>query len=191
MVYGVIASQSLAIDPARPLQTLVLPGILPAAKSLRWDLPESNLLLHDGIATHAVGPGDVVQIQREISLYQKDSYGQPDDSYLDINTPATLSYIRYATRLRIQQRFPRHKLADDGTRFAPGQAVVTPSIVRNQLLALFTELETKGLVENFGHYSETLIVERNKDNRTRLDVLAHPDLINQFRLMAMQIQFVL
>lgn len=191
MVYGVIGSQSLSIDPARPLQTLVLPGILPPAKSDRWDLPENNLLLHDGIATHTVGPGDVVEIQREISLYQEDSYGQPDESYLDINTPATLSYIRYATRSRIQQRFPRHKLADDGTRFAPGQAVVTPEMVRSQLLALFTELEAKGLVENFDRYKETLIVERNKDNRTRLDVLAHPDLINQFRLMAMQIQFVL
>lgn len=191
MVYGVIGSQSLSIDPARPLQTLVLPSILPPAKSDRWDLPENNLLLHDGIATHVVGPGDVVQIQREISLYQEDSYGLPDESYLDINTPATLSYIRYATRTRIQQRFPRHKLADDGTRFAPGQAVVTPSIVRNQLLALFTELEEKGLVENFERYKETLIVERNADNRNRLDVLSHPDLINQFRLMAMQIQFVL
>ncbi|MDA8483592.1 phage tail sheath subtilisin-like domain-containing protein [Pseudomonas resinovorans] len=191
MVYGVIGSQSLSIDPARPLQTLVLPGILPPAKSDRWDLPENNLLLHDGIATHEVGPGDVVQIQREISLYQKDSFGLPDESYLDINTPATLSYIRYATRTRIQQRFPRHKLADDGTRFAPGQAVVTPSIIRNQLLALFTELEEKGLVENFERYKETLIVERNADNRNRLDVLSHPDLVNQFRLMAMQIQFVL
>jgi phage tail sheath gpL-like len=191
MVYGVIASQSLSIDPARPLQTLVLPGLLPPNKSDRWDLPENNLLLHDGIATHVVGPGDVVQIQREISLYQKDSYGEPDPSYLDINTPATLSYIRYATRLRIQQRFPRHKLADDGTRFAPGQAVVTPSIIRNQLLALLTELETKGLVENFDRYKETLIVERNQDDRNRLNVLSHPDLINQFRLMAMQIQFVL
>lgn len=191
MVYGVIGSQSLSIDPARPLQTLVLPGILPPAKSDRWDLPENNLLLHDGIATHHVGPGDVVQIQMEISTYQLDSYGQPDESYLVINTPATLSYIRYATRTRIQQRFPRHKLADDGTRFAPGQAVVTPSIVRNQLLALFTELEAKGLVENFERYRETLIVERNADNRNRLDVLSHPDLINQFRLMAMQIQFVL
>lgn len=191
MVYGLISSQALSIDPARPLQTLSLPGILPPEKSVRWDTPENNLLLHDGIATHSVAPGDVVQIQREITTYQLDSYGQPDPSYLDINTPATLSYIRYATRTRIQQRFPRHKLADDGTRFAPGQAVVTPSIIRNQLLALFSELETKGLVENFDQYKETLIVERNKDNPTRLDVLAHPDLINQFRLMAMQIQFVL
>lgn len=190
-VYGVVASQSLAIDPARPLQTLVLPGILPPAKSERWNLPENNLLLHDGIATHQVAPGDVVQIQMEITTYQQDSFGSPDESYLVINTPATLSYIRYATKSRIQQRFPRHKLADDGTNFAPGQAVVTPKIIRSQLLALFGELEAKGLVENFAQYADTLIVERNADNRNRLDVLSHPDLVNQFRLMAMQIQFVL
>ncbi|MFL1552499.1 phage tail sheath subtilisin-like domain-containing protein [Pseudomonas sp. D47] len=191
MVYGLIASQSLSIDPARPLQTLALPGLLPADKSLRWDLPENNLLLHDGIATHSVGPGEVVQIQREITTYQLDSFGQPDPSYLDINTPANLSSIRYATTSRIQLRFPRHKLAADGTRFAPGQAVVTPSMIRAQLLALFTELEGKGQVQDFEKYKASLVVQINKDNPTRLDVLGHPHLVSGFRLFAMQIQFIL
>lgn len=190
-VYGLVASQSLSSDPARPLQTLVLPGILPAEKSVRWDTQENNLLLHDGIATHWVGPGDVVQIQREITTYQEDAFGNADPSYLDINTPATLSYIRYATTTRIQLLFPRHKLAADGTRFSPGQAIVTPSIIRTQLLALFTELELKGLVENFQQYRDTLIVQINPDNPNRVDVLGHPNLVNQFRLFAMKVQFIL
>ena len=190
-VYGLVASQSLSIDPARPLQTLVLPGLLPPEKSVRWDTPENNLLLHDGIATHSVGPGDVVQIQREITTYQQDAFGNPDPSYLDINTPATLSYIRYATTSRIQLLFPRHKLAADGTRFSPGQAIVTPSIIRTVLLALFTELELKGLVENFQQYRDTLIVQINPDNPNRVDVLGHPNLVNQFRLFAMKVQFIL
>ncbi|HAJ7750949.1 TPA: phage tail protein, partial [Escherichia coli] len=58
--YGATAAYHLAIDPARPLQTLVLTGILPPARNVRWDMPERNLLLHDGIATHMVDAGDNV-----------------------------------------------------------------------------------------------------------------------------------
>lgn len=189
-VYAVVASTSLALDPARPLQTLVLPGILPPAKSVRWNREECDLLLHDGMATHSVGPGDVVQIQREITMYQKDAYGQSDPSYLDVQTPATLSYIRYGWVQRVQKMFGRHKLGNDGTRYAPGQPIVTPKILTTQALAYFTELERKGLVENFEQYKSTLVVERNADNPNRLDMLCHPDLINQFRIMANLVQFI-
>ncbi|WP_429186328.1 phage tail sheath subtilisin-like domain-containing protein [Aeromonas veronii] len=189
-VYAVVAGTSLAIDPARPLQTLVLPGILPPQKSVRWSREECDLLLHDGMATHTVAPGDDVMIQREITMYQQDAYGMPDTSYLDVQTPATLSYIRYGWVQRVQKMFGRHKLGNDGTRYAPGQPIVTPKILTTQALAYFTELEKKGLVENFEQYKATLIVERNADNPNRLDMLGHPDLINQFRIMANQVQFI-
>jgi phage tail sheath gpL-like len=190
-VYAVVASGSLSIDPARPLQTLALTGILPPAQGDRWTMEERNLLLYDGLATFSVDSGGVVRIERAITTYQKNAYGLADPSYLDVTTPATLSYLRYATRARITQKFPRHKLADDGTRFGPGQAIVTPSIIRAELLALFRELEEKGLVENFTQYKADLIVERDADDRNRLNVLSPPDLVNQLRILAEQIQFIL
>ncbi|ENF6043036.1 phage tail sheath subtilisin-like domain-containing protein, partial [Citrobacter amalonaticus] len=49
--YGATAAYQLALDPARPLQTLVLTGIKAPKSGIRWDMPERNLLLHDGIAT--------------------------------------------------------------------------------------------------------------------------------------------
>lgn len=124
-------------------------------------------------------------------MYRVNKYGSPDPSYLDVETIATLSYIRYAIRTRITQKFPRHKLADDGTRFGPGQPMVTPRIITDELLALFTELEEKGLVENFEAFKSTLLVERNADDRNRLDVRSNEDLVNQFRVYAHAIQFVL
>ena len=124
-------------------------------------------------------------------MYRTNSYGDPDPSYLDVNTIATLSYLRYSTRVRITQKFPRHKLADDGTNFAPGQAVVTPSIIRTELLALFQEWELAGLVEDFDTYKDELLVTRNSSDRNRVDVLAGPNLINQFRIFAEQLRFIL
>ncbi|EDV4073054.1 phage tail protein, partial [Salmonella enterica subsp. enterica serovar Pomona] len=159
------------------------------ADRLLWQ--ERNGLLFDGIATCNISEGDVPQIERLITMYRTNSYGDPDPSYLDVNTPATLSYLRYSTRLRIQQRFPRHKLADDGTPIAPGQPIVTPEIIRTELLALFMEWEEAGLVEDFEQFKDELIVERNKNDKNRVDVLAGPNLINQFRIFAEQIRFIL
>lgn len=189
-VNAAVAAGSLSIDPARPLQTLQLPGILAPKLEDIWSLDERNLLLYDGIATYATDASGNVMIERQVTTYQKNSFNVEDTSYLDVNTPATLSYIRYATRARITQKFPRHKLADDDTRFSPGQAIVTPKIIRAELLALFRELELAGIVENFDQYKEELIVERNVSDPNRIDVLSPPDLVNQFRIFAQQIQFI-
>ncbi|EEF5939106.1 phage tail protein [Salmonella enterica] len=124
-------------------------------------------------------------------MYRTNKYGDSDPSYLNVNTIATLSYLRYSLRLRIQQKYPRHKLADDGTFISPGQPIVTPKIIKAELLALFTEWETAGLVEDFDTYKDELYVVRNKDDKDRLDVLCGPNLINQFRIFAAQIRFIL
>jgi len=186
-----VAAASLAIDPARPLQTLVIPDRMPPPLESRFTWPERNSLLYDGVSTCTVNDGEQVQIERLVTMYRTNSYGDPDPSYLNVNTIATLSYLRYSTRLRIQQKFPRHKLADDGTSFASGQAVVTPSIIKTELLALFSEWETAGLVQDFTTFKDELIVTRNANDRDRIDVLAGPNLMNQFRIFAEQIRFIL
>lgn len=186
-----IAAASLSIDPARPLQTLTLPGLMPPAMSDRFTWAERNSLLFDGLSTFTVNDGGEAQIERLVTMYRTNKYGDSDPSYLDVNTIATLSYLRYSLRLRITQKFPRHKLADDGTNFAPGQAIVTPSIIKTELLALFQEWELAGLVEDFDTYKDELIVTRNSNDKNRLDVLCGPNLINQFRIFAAQIRFIL
>ncbi|WP_273954217.1 phage tail sheath C-terminal domain-containing protein, partial [Escherichia coli] len=135
--------------------------------------------------------GGEMQIERMITMYRTNKYGDSDPSYLNVNTIATLSYLRYSLRTRITQKFPNYKLASDGTRFATGQAVVTPSVIKTELLALFEEWENAGLVEDFDTFKEELYVARNKDDKDRLDVLCGPNLINQFRIFAAQVQFIL
>ena len=186
--YCAVAAGSLAIDPARPVQTLVM-DMLPPAMSDRWDLPARNTLLYSGVSTYTVNANSQPQLETAITMYRKNSFGDMDESYLYIETIATLSYLRYAIRTRITQKYPRHKLADDGIRVAPGQAIVTPKVIRAELLALFTELEYKGLVENFDNFSKTLLVERDADNKCRLNVLSGEDLVNQFRVYAHAIQY--
>ncbi|EEI1617911.1 phage tail protein, partial [Salmonella enterica] len=139
---------SLSTDPARPLQMLAVSSRLAPQSADRLTREERNLLLHGGIATVTVAAGDVVQIERQVTMYRVNKYGDVDPSYLDIETIYTLSYLRYSLRTFVTQRFPRHKLADDDTPVAPGQPIVTPKIMSLQLIALGEEWVDQGLVEN-------------------------------------------
>lgn len=192
--YAGVAAYYLAIDPARPLQTLALPGLLAPAKEVRWDMVERNLHLYDGVATHFVDVGGNVCIEREITTYRVNRFGDADTSYLDITSPATLGHIRYIIKNRFTNRYPRHKLADDDvlTTLQPGQPVMTPKLCREELLDIaLTELIPAGLVEDFDDYKDTLSVVRDTNDMNRLNFIIHPNIINQLRILAGLIQFKL
>ncbi|MEH6478368.1 MAG: phage tail sheath subtilisin-like domain-containing protein, partial [Sneathiella sp.] len=182
------ASKSLSIDPARPLQTLPMIGFMAPPTKSRFTISERNVLLYSGIAT-SFTEGGYTRIERSITTYQKNSYGTDDPSFLDVQTLATLAYILRFLNARITQKFPRHKLADNGTRFGEGQAIVTPNTVRSELIAAYGELEYKGLVENMKAFKANLIVERDAEDVNRLNVLFPPDLVNQLRVFAVLAQF--
>lgn len=189
--YGAIVGYYTAIDPARPLRTLTLPGIIAPEAGVRFTRAERELLLKDGIATWNAQTDGTVAIERAITMYQVNGAGIADVAYLDVNTPLTLAYVRQSVRARILLKYPRHKLADDGTNFSPGQAIVTPIIIRAELIALAREWEEAGLVENLDQFVTDIIVERDASDRGRINALLPPDLVNQFHVFAAQIQFLL
>lgn len=185
---GAQAAKALSIDPARPLQTLPLIGLALPPKPSRFTLTERNTLLYSGVAT-AYYEGGYARIERAITTYQTNQWGVADNSYLDVNTLATLAYILRFLKGRITSKWPRHKLASDGTRFGPGQAVVTPRIIRAELIAAYIELERAAIVENADLFEQHLIVERDATDPTRINVLFPPDLVNQLRVFAVLAQF--
>lgn len=187
--YGANVAYYGSIDPARPFQSLTLKGTLPPAASDAFTQQERNQLLFDGIATHVSDIGGSVRIERAITTYKVNSTGADDPSYLDVTTMLSLSYLRFSTRARLSERYPRHKVANDGTRPLEGQAVVTPSVVRAEMLALARQWEELGLVENLDQFAEQIVVTRNTQDPTRLDIVLPPDLINPLIVMAAQIQF--
>lgn len=186
--YGGANASGLNVDSARPTQTLPLNGILAPRAGKRFLLTERQSLLSYGIATSFVS-GGVVRVERAITTYQKNAFGQADPSYLDSETLHQLTEITRRLRNRITQKYPRHKLANDGTRFGPGQAIVTPSVIRGEIISEYADMEELGLVENMALFKKYLIVERNATNPNRLDVLLPPDLVNQLRVFAVLNQF--
>lgn len=188
-VWGAVNALALGIDPARPTQTLSLPGFIPPAQGERFTRTERDLLLNDGISTYTVDASGVAAVERAITTYQTDAFALENISYLDVNTVATLAYLRLSWRSWVLQKYPRHKLANDGTNFARGQAIITPRIARAEAISWFIELEKIGLVEDLEQFKADIIVERDGTDPNRLNVLFPPNLVNQFRVMATRLEF--
>lgn len=190
---AIVAAGALAIDPARPLQTLALPGLIGPAESDRWDDAERNLLLYDGIATYTVATDGTVQIERQITTYQENASGVADDSYLDINTPETLERIRFEQISLFAQKYPRHKLAADEDRefYDPSQPIMTPKLARTELAGLYrlTFMGERGWTRDYDGYVEGLRANIDPDDKNRLNVIDQPMLIGQYRVHAQQTQF--
>ncbi|MBA8105670.1 MULTISPECIES: phage tail sheath subtilisin-like domain-containing protein [Citrobacter] len=175
-------------DPARPTQTGELVDMLPAPKGKRFTMTEQQSLLSHGIATSYVESG-TLRIQRDVTTYKKNAYGVADNSYLDSETLHTSAYVLRRLKSVITSKYGRHKLANDGTRFGPGQAIVTPAVIKGELLATYRQMERAGIVENYDLFKQYLIVERDATDPNRLNTLFPPDYVNQLRVFAVVNQF--
>jgi len=186
--YAARTAVYISADPARPTQTGELTGIAPAPAGERFTLAERQSLLTHGIATASYS-GGAQRIERGITSYQRNAYDQPDDSYLDSESLHQSAYVISYLKSVVTSKYGRHKLANDGTRFGAGQAIVTPNVIRGEMIASYYALERSGIVENADAFAQNLIVERSADNPNRLNVLFPPDLVNQLRIFALQYQF--
>ena len=179
---------SLANDPCRPLQTLKINGLYSdSVTSFTWE--ERNLLLHEGVGTYTLTSTNEVQVERPVTTYTENAASVEDDSYLDVMTVATAMFYREKQRSRILSKYPRHKLAEDGTRFAPGQAIVTPSMIKSELLALYDELEFRGIVQDTSGYKKSIIVTLDATNKSRINYQDSPQFVNGLIITAGKIQF--
>lgn len=186
--YAARTAVFISADVARPTQTGELVGIDPADPSDRFMLTERQSLLQSGIAT-AVYSGGAYRIERAVTTYQKNPYGQPDDSYLDSEPLHQSAHVLRYLRSIITSKYGRHKLANDGTNLGDSGGIITPKVARGELIGAYRELERRGIVENTEVFKKHLVVERDPANPNRLNVLFPPDLVNQLRVFALLYQF--
>lgn len=186
--YGAANAIGIKQDPARPTQTLPLNGLLAPRQGKRFLFSDMNSLLSNGVATSSVVVGQL-QVQRAITTYQKDAYGNADSSYLDSETLHLSAYILRYLASWITSKYPRHKVAADGTRYGSGNAIVTPAVIRGDLIAAYNQLMNLGLVQNAAAFAANLLVQINGTNPNRIDVLLPPEYVGQLRIFALLNQF--
>jgi phage tail sheath gpL-like len=187
--YCGLASLGFSDDPARPLQTLELLGIVPAALQNRYDQAEQNNLVNSGLAAQAVDPNGNMMIMVEASQYQRNAYGQSDDAYFVLTTLATLAALLSRMKSAITNKYPRVKLVPNGTAYGPGQAIVTPAVIAAELVSEYRLAIYDGLASGLQAFGKNLIVEIDDQNPNRVNVEWPGTLAGQLRVFAMLAEF--
>lgn len=186
------AAVSLRSDPAVPLQTVKIAGVLAPPVASQFLAAQRSVLLYDGIGTFKVQRDGTVQIERLVTTYQTNAQGQADNSYLDVETLFTLMAVLRAYATLYSTKFAQAKLGSDGVRYGPGANVVTPGTIKAELVALYRTLESEqAWVQNSAGFAAAVTVTKNANSPGRVDIVLPITLVGQLRVMAVLIQFKL
>ena len=183
------AAFSLKVDPALPLQTVSISGVIPPPQASQFSMAGRNSLLWSGISTFTVDYSGVVHVENVVTTYQLNSFGVADNSYLEIETMFNLMFILRYLQGIVTSKYARMKLAANGTAFAPGSAIVTPDIIKADLIAGYQWLVFQGYCQRADAFASGLVVQQNATNPNRVDVLYPSVLIAQLRVFALLAQF--
>lgn len=172
-----------APELSRPLQTLTLPGFRgPKDTADRWSIVNRQSFYFYGVSALTVARDGSLVIDRVLSMYQRDKWGSPDQTWLDVNTQAQVMYgVRYLKQ-KITSTYPRCALADSNPYNLQG--VVTADDIRNTIVHGYRELVADGVFENADMFEQLLVVERNAENPNRVDMYLPLDHVNQLRIVA-------
>jgi len=166
-----------------PVQTLDLVGIKPPQNRINWfGITQRNTLYQDGISGFKAQIDGTVQLDRVVTTYRLNASGQPDITWLDVETRLQMVYFVRYMRQRITQKYGRCALANDNPKANPG--IVTAKILKAEIVHVYVELENAGLVENSDAFADALLVERSADPN-RVNAYVPGDVVNQFRVFAM------
>lgn len=187
--YCALAALGFSDDPARPLQTLEFLGITPARLQNRFSQAQINALVNSGLAVQAADPNGWPMVMVDQTQYQLNAYGQSDTAFGKLTVLATLQELLRRMKSAITSKYPRVKLIPDGTKIGPGQAAVTPTDIKAELISEFSQAEYDGLVANMPMFKANLVVEIDDQNPNKLKVLWPPQLAGQLRQFDALAQF--
>lgn len=178
-----LSAPGSSAELSRPLQTLILAGIKgPLAQGDILKLSEKQTLLYDGISTYFVDRAGNVCIERLITTYQYNAWGDADATYLDVNTMAQSMYGIRHLRAKITSTHGRKALARTNPSRNPG--VVTPNDVRDTLVHGYRELVDLGVFEDVDLFARDLVVEIDQTDANRINASLPLDHVNQLRILA-------
>jgi phage tail sheath gpL-like len=187
--YCALAALGFSADPARPLQTLEMIGLLPAPVNQRMSAAQLNNLTNSGFAIQSTAPDGNPMILREQSQYQLNQYGQSDTAFGLLTVLATLQALLQQMKSAITSKYPRMNLIPNGTRIGPGQAAVTPDDIKAELISEFLLAQWNGLVDDLTDFENNLIVQISDTNPNVITVLWPPQLAGQLRSFQLLAQF--
>ncbi|HET6606744.1 MAG TPA: phage tail sheath subtilisin-like domain-containing protein [Rhodopila sp.] len=176
---------SIRANPAMPLQNITM-NVLPPPAQSQFDISERNTLLYDGISTFKV-TADAVVMERMVTTYQENTAGQPDDSYLDVETMYTLMAGIRDMMTYLASQYSRAILVQNGNPTPYGSGMVTAATILASVNARYATQCANGWMQNPTQFAQQSQAQ-NAGNGT-VKLLLPFMLANQLRDIAMLVQF--
>ena len=173
---------------SKPLHTIPLVGIKgPLKSSDELEMAERNELYYKGISSLDVQRDGTVVIDRLITTYQVNDWGDPDSTFLSINTVAQAMYGLPYFKQRISTIHKNQAFYDDDQdeSLIPIDAA-TPDRLRISLIHIYTELCQLGVYENPQLFADVVRVEKDQIDPNRANATASLDHVNQLEIFAME-----
>lgn len=180
---------ALRADPGTSLNGVALLGLRPPAVQDRFHPSDQDTLLHSGISTFTVARDGTMRVQKLITTYQVNSFGDPDNSYLYAETLDRIAYALSDLKTDLDTTFAGYRLADDGTRFGANLNIATPAIIAAHIAARYDRLVTLGICQDADAFRAGLDVERDLTNRNRVNVLWPGVMVDDLDIIAGVAQF--
>lgn len=180
------ADLTQAGEISRPMQTLVLQEIKgPKLKADQWDATERQTLYYAGISAFTVSPDGSVALDRVISTYRQNAYGQPDNTWLDIETLYQTVYTVRFMRQQITTKHPRDGLLPENPQNLQG--FTTPADLKGDVIHAYALLVRSGIAKNLQLFADSVVVEQAADPN-RVNAFIPLDVANQLRVFAANVE---
>lgn len=154
---AVAASEEVA---TRPLNTLIVEGILPPPIEKRWTRTETRTLLDNGVTPLVVTPGEKVAILRAVVTGVKNAGGSFSYEDLDVTIQRGLDDLRDNVRLMFETNYPRARWAESDPDGLLPPDVATPAKVKQDLLDVLRDAEERGIVSGVEALKDQVLVEK-------------------------------
>jgi phage tail sheath gpL-like len=177
---------SCRANPALPVQNIPLNIPAPALAD-RFDISDRNVALTDGVSTIKVVGANQTVLERMVTTYTTNAAGAPDNSYRDVETLDTLTYLIRDLRTYLATVYARKILVADGTPINGGSAMTTARLVLADVISRYQTYCNDGLAQNYATFAANARAE-NQGNGI-VAMLLPFDLANQLRVLALKIAF--
>lgn len=189
--YAAASSKLTSIVPNKPHQNVVLTSLKAAAQVAKFPWSTRNRLIALGGSTYTYTGDNQVLLENGITERITTDNGTPSDAEIRVETQFAKDYIQWSLKVMMENTYPSHRLADDGTAGLPSD-VATPNLIKGSLISLAKSTWVPmGLVENLANFKNTLIVQRSAQDCNRIEFQMFPDLVNILVVKAGKVSYII
>jgi len=178
---------STRANPALPVQNIDLNMLAPPLP-YRLDISDRNIALTDGASTIKTTGASQTVLERMVTTYTTNAAGAPDNSYRDVETMDTLTYLIRDLRTYLASTYARKILVADGTPITGGSSMVTAQSIKADIISRYRTYCNNGLAQNYATFAANAVAQNVGNGNVALQLPF--DLANQLRVLALKIAFV-